>query len=116
VDETKPAAYHLNPSQVMSAEVQGEVLGWEDMVAPLSEHVYRVLGDPLRDLFAEAAAYGPAFDRWEYLVALVCADGALEAPPGAVKPNIPLGRFRRHLTGVGTVRGGPRLDRRRRRC
>lgn len=96
-----PAAYHLNPSQVMSTELQGEVLGRENLLTPLSEHVYRVLGDPLRDLFAEAAAYGPAFDWWEYLVALVCADGALQAPPDAAKPNIPLGRFRRYFTGAG---------------
>jgi hypothetical protein len=91
---TLPAVWQLNLRSVMLADTADRVLFGTNLLAPLSEHVYRLLRVPLRDLFADAAAYEPAFDRFEYLIALAYADVWFQAGEETVR-YVPRGRFRR---------------------
>jgi hypothetical protein len=106
----QPAILELNARALMPASAQRAALGNANVLTPLSEHVYRTLRAPLRDLFAEAAAYEPAFDRFEYFIALVVADLSANTYPGNGRPTVPLGRFRRlWAAGREIVSAGDRV-------
>jgi hypothetical protein len=92
---TWPAALRLNPASLMSADLQARALGHANLLTPLNERVFRVLRAPLRDVYAGEDAYAAAFDRFEYLLALVCADLDRAARPRATRRLVPVGRFER---------------------
>jgi hypothetical protein len=79
--DPQPAIIELNSQAIMDAAVQREALGNVNVLTPLSERIFRVLRTPLRDLFADEAAYEPMFDQFEYLIAMVVADVRLQADP-----------------------------------
>jgi len=68
--------------------------GRERDYAPMSEHLFEVLREPLRRYLPDDCDYEETFDRFEYLRALVHADLENKACSGVDVWWAPLGRFR----------------------
>jgi serine/threonine protein kinase len=94
----QPAFLELNPRAVMAPEVQQAGFGIGNVLTPLSEHIFHILREPLRNLFADGRAYETAFDRFEYLLALTAADHWLQSNPTNRSFAVPVGRFHRFFT------------------
>ena len=94
------AARLLNPAALMSADLQARALGDTNLLTPINERVFQALRAPLREVYAGEEAYAAAFDRFEYLIALVCADLDRAARPEAEHRFVPLGRFRRIVSAL----------------
>jgi SIR2-like domain len=82
-DKELPAALVLNTWKVFP-DFQARLPGMATHFTPLSEHLFKVLRDPLRDFVSDDRRYENAFDRFEYLLALIHAD--LKNRPGSWKP------------------------------
>ena len=73
-NETIPMALSINSSRVMETDVGNILLGGKQKYVPLSEHLFAVLRDPLRDILPDDTKYENCFDRFEYLFGLIHAD------------------------------------------
>jgi len=59
----------------METDVGNILLGGKQKYyVPVSEHLFAVLRDPLRDILPDDAKYENCFDRFEYFFALIYAD------------------------------------------
>jgi len=92
----------LSPCTILRRDLQQQLLpGREREFTPLSNHVFEVLRDPLRDYLPDDNAYDQAFDWFEYLSALVHCDRTItpeqieRANSGATDWCVggPVGRF-----------------------
>jgi len=83
LDKETPAALAINTWKVFP-EFQERLPGMKGHFTPLSERLFEVLRDPLRDFVSDDRRYENAFDRFEYFLALVHAD--LKRKPGSWKP------------------------------
>lgn len=73
--EIIPMALSINSSRVMETDVGNILLGGKQKYyVPVSEHLFAVLRDPLRDILPDDAKYENCFDRFEYFFALIYAD------------------------------------------
>jgi hypothetical protein len=86
-DKELPAVLTLNTWKVFP-DYQERLPGMLRHFTPLSERLFKVLRDPLREFVPDDRRYEKAFDRFEYLLALVYAD--VSKKPGSWKP---LGAF-----------------------
>ncbi len=85
-----PAAFELNTPSVMEPGVGKLLPGMERRYAPVSDHVHALLRPKLKDVVPQESRYDTLFDRFEYLLALVCAD-FLEKTESRIW--CPVGRF-----------------------
>jgi hypothetical protein len=69
-DDNGPFPLTLNTFTVIKAEIQQT---WTKSYTPLSNHIYEVLREPLKELLPDDMQYQKYFDRFEYLLALVHA-------------------------------------------
>jgi phosphoserine phosphatase len=88
--EEKPAVMAVYPSGVLENGAAQRLPGLERHYTALSDHLHAHLREPLRELLPEDLRYERAFDRFEYLFALVHAD-LHEKATGRVWG--PIGRF-----------------------
>jgi hypothetical protein len=86
-----PAAFGLHQWIIFDGPDGGTWLpGAERRYAPISDHLYAVLREPLRNAIGLDVRYAEAFDRFEYLLGLVIADQddqestRLRAPVGRI--------------------------------
>lgn len=90
----------VNPARIVSNELSesafGQVFGGRGFYR-VSNRLSQVLRDPFRSLLAQDADYDDAFDRFEYLLALVYADiayGPRSLDNGIVPAWVPVGCVR----------------------
>jgi hypothetical protein len=89
--EEKPLALSLGPVAAMQGLFK-RLPGQKARHTPLSDHLFRVLREPLRPYLPRDKSYEACFDRFEYLMALVVVDSRLKLdPPKSVRG--PVGRF-----------------------
>lgn len=69
-----PIVKALNGMRVMKLGDQRNLPGYENHTTPLSEHLFTVLREPLREYAPDDLAYDEAFDWFEYILALVYCD------------------------------------------
>ena len=86
----RPAGVTLDAWQVMSAPLAMRLEGYERHHTALSDRLFDVLREPLREHLPDPADYERAFDRFEYFKGLVHVD-IEDAPPR--KAWIPMGRY-----------------------
>ena len=86
----RPAGVTLDAWQVMSAPLAMRIEGYERHHTALSDRLFDVLREPLREHLPDPADYERAFDRFEYFKGLVHVD-IEDAPPR--KAWIPMGRY-----------------------
>lgn len=90
VSRNKPFVLSVNTWRVMEQNLAQKLPGIQGCYAPLSEYVYTILREPLRNFLPQDIDYEECFDRFEYLLGLVHADlylNLLGSPYG------PVGRF-----------------------
>lgn len=63
----------------------------KDMYTPMSDRLFEVVRESVRDTIPDDDDYEDTFHLFEYLVALIVADGSIQA--GDAEPWVPLGRF-----------------------
>ena len=100
----EPIVLKVNLSSVMERGIAQQLPGMANHHTPLSDQLYNVLRDSLRDILPDDTHYQKSFDRFEYLLALVHAD--LRAKYG-YDMWWQIGRFswpRHRLTGGGIVK------------
>jgi len=85
-----PAAFELNTPSVMKPGVGKLLPGMERRYTPVSDHVHALLRPKIKDIIPQESQYDTLFDRFEYLLALVCAD-FLEKTESRIW--CPVGRF-----------------------
>jgi hypothetical protein len=73
-NENKPLVTTLSTWDVMEQKHGQQLPGMDRRYTPLSDHLYEVLRNVLRDILPDEAQYQKCFDRFEYLYALVYAD------------------------------------------
>ena len=88
-DEDHVLAEQLNTWSVMDGRAAKTLPGLELHYTALSEHLFEVLRDPLRETVARQADFEESFDCFEYLLALVYSD--LKAAKEYIRA--PLGSF-----------------------
>lgn len=73
--EKIPVALYVYPTKVMNRE-EGNLLFEPKMnyYVPVSEHLFQVLREPLREIAPDDAKYENYFDRFEYFFGLIQAD------------------------------------------
>ncbi len=86
----KPLVLALNTCRVMEQSVGQKLPYMRGCHTPLSEHLYKVVREPLREFLPQDIDYEECFDRFEYLLGLVHADLYLEL---LGSPYGPVGRF-----------------------
>ena len=64
----------LRPAHVMDSNVGQNLPGMAQRHTPVSDHLFQILRDQLRDFLPDDAEYERTFDRFEYMFALVEAD------------------------------------------
>lgn len=74
LERSEPPAFALYTWVVMDKEVAEKLLGRGKRHTPLSDYLYETLREPLRDFLPQEERYTKCFDRFEYLLALVCSD------------------------------------------
>ncbi len=74
LERSKPPTLALHASAVIDKEVAEKLLGRGERYTPLSDYLYKILREPLRDFLPQEDRYTRCFDRFEYLLALVCSD------------------------------------------
>jgi hypothetical protein len=70
----KPVAQVIHNTAVMERDVQKLLPGRERQHTPLSNHLFDVLREPLRDYLPDDQTYETTFDWFEYLLGLVHCD------------------------------------------
>lgn len=78
------------PWSVLDPQIGRELPGYERRYTPISDRLFDVLRDRVRDYLPDDSVYGEAFDRFEYLTALIELD-IREAESSFA--NAPVGRF-----------------------
>lgn len=75
LDRIKPPALALYAWAVMDKEFSQQLLpNRGELYTPLSDYLYELLREPLRDVLPQEDRYTRCFDRFEYLLALVHSD------------------------------------------
>jgi hypothetical protein len=69
-----PITKALNSVSLMHPDIQRKLPGYENQITPLSEHLFSVLRDPLREYLPDDVLYDETFDWFEYLLALIHCD------------------------------------------
>jgi hypothetical protein len=113
-DQVEPAADVLDARSALDHRTAQVVFQKRDRYTPVSEHLYERLREPLRPYLPDDNAYEAAFDRFEYLLAFVSVDQALNRGAGEDLMGIPWGRFgwRRRLSdGESSVAKAVREER-----
>ncbi|MBI1930308.1 hypothetical protein HYR99_39410, partial [Candidatus Poribacteria bacterium] len=95
-DTEGPIVLSLYPGMVMDENVGRQLPGMERHYTPLSDHLYKVLREPLREFLPQDIHYQRCFDRFEYLFALVYADLDYDRRNGAWGPIGCFGWRNRH--------------------
>jgi hypothetical protein len=72
--EDLPLVLTLHTWNVMNKGIGQQLPNMERHFTPVSEHLYIVLREPLREFLPQDTRYQECFDRFEYLLALVHAD------------------------------------------
>jgi hypothetical protein len=94
---SRPAVMLLHPVEVLHGSLHSRQFRDMDLLGWLSEHLYETLKSPLGDVYADPTEYRIAFDRFEYLTALVQTDlYPMEYPRADVSYGAQR-RFRRYL-------------------
>lgn len=70
----RPLVTSLPTKSVMEPDVARKLPGMKDRYTPLSDHLFKLLRNPLRDFLPDETIYQKSFDRFEYLLALIHAD------------------------------------------
>lgn len=73
-NRAQPLVLVVNTADVMTQKVGRQLPGMEGRFAPLSDHLYSIFREPLREYLPDDMQYQKCFDRFEYLLALVHAD------------------------------------------
>jgi len=82
-----PLVRGLDTWSVMeSQEIQRLLAGMERRYTPLSDHLYEILREPLKEFLPQESRYQKCFDRFEYLFALIHADIDKESGLSAFGP------------------------------
>lgn len=74
LDSIKPPALCLSTWAVMDENIAKQLPGMKGQHTPLSDRLYKILREPLRDFLPQDDYYTKYFDRFEYLLALVHGD------------------------------------------
>ena len=74
LNRSKPPAFALCTLSIMDKEVAEKLLNEGGRHTPLSDYLHKILREPLRDFLPQEDRYTKCFDRFEYLLALVCSD------------------------------------------
>lgn len=82
----QPLVLSLYTWAVMEKNVGQQLPGMERQYTPLSNHLYKVLREPLREFLPQNIDYKKCFDRFEYLFGLVHADFNLKQTGRGVGP------------------------------
>lgn len=69
-----PLVLVVNTADVIPHDVGQHLPGMERHRTPVSDHLFSVLREPLREYLPDDTQYEKCFDRFEYLLALVHAD------------------------------------------
>lgn len=72
--KSQPLVLSLNTRTVMEKNVGQQLPGMETRYTPLSDHLYEVLREPLKEFLPQDVRYQKCFDRFEYLFSLVHID------------------------------------------
>jgi hypothetical protein len=88
--QNKPLALVLDPEEVLDPAKARELV--KDRV-PMNTRIFNALREPLRDHLPSDSDYGLAFDRFEYLLALVHLDFRMENSDDSYGIWAPVGRF-----------------------
>ncbi len=73
--EEQPLVFVVHPANVLDPTHEAQKLpGMERHYTPLNDHLHDVLREPLKEFLPQDLRYERCFDRFEYLLALVCAD------------------------------------------
>lgn len=92
-DKTYPVMERICPNKVLDQETACQALGRPRAHTPVSDHLFHVLRDSLRDYLPDDEAYEEAFDRFEYLWAILDVDAQLAAGVPPDSASFPVGRF-----------------------
>jgi hypothetical protein len=90
---SRPIMDSVYPSSIIEQRLAQEVFGRSSAYTPVSDHLYELLRDSLRDYLPDDERYAEAFDRFEYLWAIVAADDGLHRGTTEEFIAFPLGRF-----------------------
>ncbi|PSB27093.1 SIR2 family protein [Chlorogloea sp. CCALA 695] len=75
LERSKPPAFALFTLSIMDNKVAEKLLNeGGGRHTPLSDYLHKILREPLRDFLPQEDRYTKCFDRFEYLLALVCSD------------------------------------------
>jgi len=89
-NEEQPAVLALCTIYVMELELQRKMPGQEGQHTPLSNRLFKLLREPLREILLRDDQYDSYFDRFEYLYGIVHLD-LLKKKSGEIW--LPMGRF-----------------------
>lgn len=87
--EDRPAVVELRPGKVIDAAVAQSMLETKRLVTPVSEYLFKVLREPLRNIVRADVDYDLLFDRFEFLSAMLSVDATREG----YTPSFHIGRF-----------------------
>lgn len=96
-----PLVLVVNTADVIPHEVGQHLPGMERHFTPVSDHLFSVLREPLREYLPDDTQYQKCFDRFEYLLALVHADLYEKLGHGIWGPIGCFGWRGRHLREFG---------------
>ena len=86
----EPCIAHVNTAAVFEDKAGHLLPGMERHHTPASDHLFKVLRQPLKEYVTDDTRYMKCFDRVEYMVALTCADLSEKSGHGIY---FPLGCF-----------------------
>jgi hypothetical protein len=86
----QPLVLAVNAWEVMEQNIAEQLPNMQNQISPLSEHLYSVLREHLKEYLPQDIRYQEYFDRFEYLLALVHADLKGKQEDGI---SGPIGRF-----------------------
>jgi hypothetical protein len=110
-EEPIPLTDHVNCAIVNSREGNA-ITKQENLYAPISEHLFSILRDPLTALLPGDESYAEAFDRLEIFITLTITDRVLKT--GKTSVWVPVGRFGwkgRHFGGSPIDMLGEEIER-----
>ena len=110
-DENKdqPVVLSVYTHRVLKNDDAQLLPGMESRYTPLSDYLYRVLREALRDLLPDDVRYEYCFDRFEYLMALVHAD-LYEKQTGGLSALCGRFAWRARLYPKGSIKGEVDLE------
>jgi hypothetical protein len=69
-----PIVEALNGMRVLRLDDQRKLPGYENQPAPLSDHLFFILREPLREFIPDDRIYEETFDWFEYILGLIYCD------------------------------------------